>query len=80
MTLSRPTRARPALRGPLLGISLLALAACEPGGTFDADLRHFGGSGLDTTAAVNQATATRCPEAATAGPFTGHPLSCQPSA
>ncbi|WP_413870864.1 peptidoglycan DD-metalloendopeptidase family protein [Albidovulum sp.] len=59
MTLSRPTRARPALRGPLLGISLLALAACEPGGTFDADLRHFGGSGLDTTAAVNQATAAR---------------------
>ena len=59
MTLSRPTRARPALRGPLLGIGLLALAACEPGGNFDADLRHFGGSGLDTTAAVSQATAAR---------------------
>lgn len=59
MTFSRPTRARHALRGPLLGVSLLALAACQQAGTFDPDLRRFGGSGLDTSAAAIQATAAR---------------------
>ena len=59
MTLSRPTPAGRALRAPVLGLSLLALAACEQAGTFDADLRRFGGSGLDTSAAVSEATAAR---------------------
>lgn len=56
---SAPARLRPALRAPLLGLGLLALAACEQAGTFDADLRRFGGSGLDTSAAAIQATAAR---------------------
>ena len=59
MTPSRPTRHRPLLRASLAGMSLLALAACDAGGGFDADLRNFGRSGLDTTAAASQATAAR---------------------
>lgn len=72
MTLSRPTAtrliasarsatARPrALRAGAAMLGLLALAACEPGGGFDPDLRNFGNSGgLDTTAAATQATAAR---------------------
>lgn len=59
MTPSRPTRYRPLRRVSLAGLGVLALAACEPGGGFDADLRNFGRSGLDTTAAASQATAAR---------------------
>ena len=59
MTPFRPTRHRRLHRASLAGLSLLALAACEPGGGFDADLRNFGRSGLDTTAAASQATAAR---------------------
>ncbi|MCB2115819.1 MAG: peptidoglycan DD-metalloendopeptidase family protein [Rhodobacteraceae bacterium] len=47
------------LRGLTLGASLLALAACEPGGGLDLDLRHLGSSGLDTSAAAAQATQAR---------------------
>lgn len=56
---SRPARHSPLRLASLAGLSLLALAACEPGGGFDPDLRHFGRSGLDTTAAASQATAAR---------------------
>lgn len=59
MTLCPPTRAFQALRAPLLGVSLLALAACNQAGTFDLDLRRYGGSGLDTSAAAIGATAAR---------------------
>lgn len=44
-------------RLPLLGIGVLMLAACEPGGRFDPDLRRFGGTGLDTSAAAGAAAA-----------------------
>ncbi|XBC65548.1 peptidoglycan DD-metalloendopeptidase family protein [Defluviimonas sp. SAOS-178_SWC] len=33
------------------------LTACQPGGRFDPDLRRFGGTGLDTSAAASQAAA-----------------------
>lgn len=53
-------RHRPLSRLPaaLLGVSLLALAACDQGG-FDADLRNFGRGGFDTTDAARNATAPR---------------------
>ena len=52
-------RAFPTLsfRLPLLGIGVLMLTACQPGGGFDPDLRRFGGTGLDTSAAASQAAA-----------------------
>ena len=56
MTLSLPARLRHAL---LLGASALALAACDPDGGFDGDLRNFGKIGFDTTDAARQATAAR---------------------
>ncbi len=43
----------------LAGCALGALAACDPNGRFDADLRNFGQIGLDTTEAARQATADR---------------------
>ncbi|SPH17364.1 Murein hydrolase activator NlpD [Defluviimonas aquaemixtae] len=58
MTPSRTKTIR--LRAALVGTSLLALAACEPSGNFDLDLRSFGqGGGLDTTAAAEQAVQAR---------------------
>ncbi|OYX41322.1 MAG: peptidase M23 [Rhodobacterales bacterium 32-67-9] len=45
------------LRLPLLGFGVLLLAACQSGGGFDLDLRRFGGTGLDTSAAANAAAA-----------------------
>lgn len=45
--------------GLLLGAGTLALAACEPDGQFDGDLRHFGRLGFDTSDAARQATAAR---------------------
>lgn len=51
-----PARLR---HGLILGASALALAACEPDGSFDGDLRHFGRTGFDTSAAARQATAAR---------------------
>ncbi|MDW4548151.1 M23 family metallopeptidase [Defluviimonas sp. D31] len=56
MTTSRPISA---LRVALLGTSLVALAACEPGGGFDPDLRNYSQIGLDTSAAAMQASAAR---------------------
>ncbi len=47
----------PTFRLPLLGIGVLMLTACQPGGRFDADLRRFGGTGLDTSAAASAAAA-----------------------
>lgn len=44
-------------RLPILGIGVLMLTACQPGGGFDADLRRFGGTGLDTSAAASAAAA-----------------------
>ncbi|MBC7141870.1 MAG: peptidoglycan DD-metalloendopeptidase family protein [Rhodobacteraceae bacterium] len=44
-------------RLPILGIGVLMLTACQPGGGFDADLRRFGGTGLDTSAAAGAAAA-----------------------
>lgn len=46
-------------RALLTGAALLALAACEKDGSFDADLRNFGRGGFDTSAAARQATAAR---------------------
>lgn len=46
-------------RALLTGCALLALAACEKDGSFDADLRNFGRGGFDTSAAARQATAAR---------------------
>ncbi|MDD8023460.1 MAG: M23 family metallopeptidase [Paracoccaceae bacterium] len=43
----------------LAGCALGALAACDPNGQFDADLRNFGKIGFDTTDAARQATADR---------------------
>lgn len=43
----------------VIGSGLLALAACEPGGGLDLDLRHLGSAGLDTTNAANRAVASR---------------------
>ncbi len=54
MTVFRSTLS---LRVSLLGISVLALTACTGDGNFDPDLRRYGGSGLDTSSAVAQATA-----------------------
>ena len=51
MTISRPGTL---LRGLLLGGGVAALAACQPGGGFDLDMRHLGG-GFDTTAAARSA-------------------------
>lgn len=56
MILSLPARLRHAL---LLGASALALAACDPDGSFDGDLRNFGRIGFDTSDAARQATAAR---------------------
>ena len=39
--------------------AVLALAACDPDGTFDMDLRNFGRNGLDTTAAARTAVQPR---------------------
>ncbi len=48
------------LRAALVGTSLLALAACEPGGNFDLDMRGLGrGGGLDTSAAAERAVQAR---------------------
>ncbi|MDP1670322.1 peptidoglycan DD-metalloendopeptidase family protein [Phaeovulum sp.] len=49
---------RPA-RALLAGAALLALASCNANGNFDFDLRNFGNSGLDTSAAVRQAVNPR---------------------
>lgn len=43
----------------LTGVALAVLAGCGKDGSFDADLRHFGKTGFDTTDAVRQATADR---------------------
>lgn len=43
----------------LTGVALAVLAGCGKDGSFDADLRHFGKTGFDTTEAVRQATADR---------------------
>ncbi|PYF09992.1 murein DD-endopeptidase MepM/ murein hydrolase activator NlpD [Rhodobacter viridis] len=43
----------------MTGVALAALAGCGEDGKFDADLRHFGKTGFDTTDAVRQATAER---------------------
>ncbi|MCU9847091.1 LysM peptidoglycan-binding domain-containing M23 family metallopeptidase [Defluviimonas sp. WL0024] len=56
MTTSRPISM---IRVALLGTSLVALAACEPGGGFDPDLRNYSQIGLDTSAAAMQASAAR---------------------
>ncbi|HQY43813.1 MAG TPA: peptidoglycan DD-metalloendopeptidase family protein [Paracoccaceae bacterium] len=47
------------IRAAAMGVSLLALAACESNGLFDGDLRHLGQGGFDTSDAVFQATANR---------------------
>lgn len=39
--------------------ALIGLAACDPDGTFDADLRNWGQIGFDTTEAARQASANR---------------------
>lgn len=39
--------------------ALMGLAACDPDGTFDADLRNWGQIGFDTTDAARQASASR---------------------
>jgi len=41
------------------GCALALLSACSGDGKFDADLRHFGKLGFDTTEAARQATADR---------------------
>lgn len=56
MTLFLPARLRHTL---LLGAGALALAACDPDGSFDGDLRNFGKIGFDTSDAARQATAAR---------------------
>jgi murein DD-endopeptidase MepM/ murein hydrolase activator NlpD len=56
MTKPLPSRLRLAV---LAGGAIMALAACEPDGTFDPDLRNFGRIGFDTTAAARTATANR---------------------
>ncbi len=56
MTISRQRRF---MHAALLGGSLMALAACDPDGNFDIDMRNFGNAGLDTTAAANNATQPR---------------------
>lgn len=43
----------------LLGLSALALAACDPNGNFDIDMRNFGRGGFDTTEAARNATLPR---------------------
>ncbi|MFM2356299.1 MAG: hypothetical protein RLZZ528_2035, partial [Pseudomonadota bacterium] len=48
-----------AARWALIGVSLLALAACEQDGSFDGDLRHFGRGGFDTSDAARTAAANR---------------------
>lgn len=60
MIISRPHRR---WRAALLGGSLLALAACDPGGNFDYDLRNFGEGSFDTTAAANAAEPRPQPDA-----------------
>lgn len=45
--------------GVVAGASLVLLGACEPNGAFDPDLRNFGQSGLDTSAAALGATQAR---------------------
>lgn len=47
------------LPAALLGLSVLALAACEQNGGFDIDLRNFGRGGFDTSDAARNATAPR---------------------
>lgn len=47
------------LRAALIGGSVLALAACDPDGNFDLDMRNFGQTDFDTTSAANQATQPR---------------------
>jgi murein DD-endopeptidase MepM/ murein hydrolase activator NlpD len=56
MPLTMPTGFR---RAALLGVSLAALAACEPDGSFDGDFRHFGTGGFDTSDAARAATGQR---------------------
>jgi murein DD-endopeptidase MepM/ murein hydrolase activator NlpD len=43
----------------LIGVSLAALSACQPGGGFDPDLRNFGRGGFDTAEAARLATTER---------------------
>ncbi len=43
----------------LLGLSVLALAACNSSGNFDMDMRNFGRGGFDTTDAARNATLPR---------------------
>jgi murein DD-endopeptidase MepM/ murein hydrolase activator NlpD len=51
---------RPALHlSLLLGAAAIALSGCDSNGTFDFDLRNFGGSGVDTSDAVRQAINSR---------------------
>ncbi len=47
------------IRVLMTGVALATLAGCGKDGSFDADLRHFGKTGFDTTEAVRQATADR---------------------
>ena len=49
----------PPLPAALLGLSVLALAACDPNGGFDVDLRNFGRGGFDTSDAARNATLPR---------------------
>lgn len=39
--------------------ALMGLAACDPDGTFDPDLRNWGKIGFDTTEGARQASASR---------------------
>lgn len=49
----------PPLPAALLGLSVLALAACDQTGGFDIDMRNFGRGGFDTSDAARNATAPR---------------------
>lgn len=53
------SRKRQMLRLILSGAAVIALAACDPAGGFDPDLRHIGSANLDTSAAARGATASR---------------------
>ncbi len=54
-----PTFSRRTTRRLLAGAALIALAGCDADGNFDFDLRNFGNTGLDTSAAVRQAVNQR---------------------
>ncbi|MBW6505718.1 MAG: peptidoglycan DD-metalloendopeptidase family protein [Rhodobacteraceae bacterium] len=54
-----PTFSHATTRSLIAGAALLALAGCDADGKFDFDLRNFGNTGLDTSAAVRQAVNQR---------------------